>query len=315
MDNYAIAGVKKEQIHYLYAPSHLNRTSDYGVSFERGTYVDYADRRQVFISGTASINNKGEVMYPNCSQRQTAPSTKSVRWWSICVIRPITTSSRRCLRSASLASPMSSSMLLLLATATIATARSIPTINAERAREAAHEQVWWNDRVCPLATLAHDFLESVYGQSTYKGLSAVQVVYGWRLRPDVWKDEAMIYVADADLRRQLHLEGEYATFSELFDDTLGYRLNTIGSELPERMQQIVRESQPVIELDEKVGLIIELTQGRLIQPRPDSIPPVSKWRIEAEIFYVDTPTWIIALLAICIILFIFLAKKFCLSKK
>jgi len=203
--------------------------------------------------------------------------------------------------------------LLLLATATIATARSIPTINAERAREAAHEQVWWNDRVCPLATLAHDFLESVYGKRTYKGLSAVQVVYGWRLRPDVWKDEPMIYVPDADLRRQLHLEGEYAKFSELFDDTLGYRLNTIGSELPERMQQIVRESQPVIELDEKVGLIIELTQGRLIQPRPDSIPPVSKWRIEAEMFYVDTPAWLMVLLTICIILFVFFSVK--LSKK
>ena len=199
--------------------------------------------------------------------------------------------------------------LLLLATATIATARSIPTINAERAREAAHEQVWWDGRVCPLATLAHDFLESVYGKRTYKGLSAVQVVYGWRLRPDVWKDEPMIYVPDADLRRQLHLEGEYAKFSELFDDTLGYRLNTIGSELPERMQQIVRESQPVIELDEKVGLIIELTQGRLIQPRPDSIPPVSKWRIEAEMFYVDTPTWLMVLLTICIILFVFFSVK------
>lgn len=199
--------------------------------------------------------------------------------------------------------------LLLLATATIATARSIPTINAERAREAAHEQVLWDGRVCPLATLAHDFLESVYGKRTYKGLSAVQVVYGWRLRPDVWKDEPMIYVPDADLRRQLHLEGEYAKFSELFDDTLGYRLNTIGSELPERMQQIVRESQPVIELDEKVGLIIELTQGRLIQPRPDSIPPVSKWRIEAEMFYVDTPAWLMVLLTICIILFVFFSVK------
>ena len=199
--------------------------------------------------------------------------------------------------------------LLLFATATIATARSIPTINAERAREAAHEQVWWDGRVCPLATLAHDFLESVYGKRTYKGLSAVQVVYGWRLRPDVWKDEPMIYVPDADLRRQLHLEGEYAKFSELFDDTLGYRLNTIGSELPERMQQIVRESQPVIELDEKVGLIIELTQGRLIQPRPDSIPPVSKWRIEAEMFYVDTPAWLMVLLTICIILFVFFSVK------
>jgi hypothetical protein len=200
--------------------------------------------------------------------------------------------------------------LLLLATATIATARSIPTINAERAREAAHEQVWWNDRVCPLATLAHDFLESVYGQSTYKGLSAVQVVYGWRLRPDVWKDEAMIYVPDADLRRQLHLEGEYAKFSELFDDTLGYRLNTIGSELPERMQQIVRESQPVIELDEKVGLIIQLTQGRLIQPRPDSIAPLPSWRVEAEVLYAVTPVWAIALIVACIATLICLSLRF-----
>ena len=71
MDNYAIAGIHKEQVHYLYAPTHLNRTSDYGVSFERGTYVDYADRRHVFISGTASINNKGEVMYPKDIVKQT----------------------------------------------------------------------------------------------------------------------------------------------------------------------------------------------------------------------------------------------------
>ena len=71
MDNYAIAGIEQEQIHYLYASSHLNRTSDYGVSFERGTRVDYQDRRQVFISGTASINNKGEIMYPKDVRQQT----------------------------------------------------------------------------------------------------------------------------------------------------------------------------------------------------------------------------------------------------
>jgi len=154
--------------------------------------------------------------------------------------------------------------LLLLATATIAMGRSVPTINAQRACEAAREQVWWGGRVCTMATLANDFLESVYGKTSYKGLSAVQVVYGWRLRPDAWKDEAMIHIPDADLRRRLHIEGEYARFSELFDDTLGYRLNAVGSELPERMRQIVRESQPVVELDEKVGLIIQLTQGRLV---------------------------------------------------
>ncbi|MBO4826621.1 MAG: hypothetical protein J5506_05220 [Prevotella sp.] len=71
MDNYAIDGIQKEQIHFLYAQTHLNRTSDYGVSFERGTRIDYGDRRHVFISGTASINNKGEVMYAGDVRRQT----------------------------------------------------------------------------------------------------------------------------------------------------------------------------------------------------------------------------------------------------
>ena len=51
--------------------THLNPTYEYGVSFERGTYVDYGDRRQVFISGTASINNKGEVVYPGDIRKQT----------------------------------------------------------------------------------------------------------------------------------------------------------------------------------------------------------------------------------------------------
>ena len=71
MDTYAVDGLLPGQVHYLYAPTHLNPTYEYGVSFERGTYVDYGDRRQVFISGTASINNKGEVVYPRDIRRQT----------------------------------------------------------------------------------------------------------------------------------------------------------------------------------------------------------------------------------------------------
>jgi enamine deaminase RidA (YjgF/YER057c/UK114 family) len=70
MDNYAIAGIQPGQVHYLYAPTHLNRTSEYGVSFERGTYIDYADRRHTIISGTARINNKGLIEHPKDIERQ-----------------------------------------------------------------------------------------------------------------------------------------------------------------------------------------------------------------------------------------------------
>lgn len=62
-DAVAFRNVKPGDIHYLYAAHNMNRTSDYGVSFERGTAIDLADRRQVYISGTASIDNRGQMLH------------------------------------------------------------------------------------------------------------------------------------------------------------------------------------------------------------------------------------------------------------
>ncbi|PHR27271.1 MAG: hypothetical protein COA36_09805 [Desulfotalea sp.] len=63
MDAYSVLGVEQDQIKFLTAPDHLNPTHEYGVTFERGTSVDYGDRRHVFISGTASIDSKGKILH------------------------------------------------------------------------------------------------------------------------------------------------------------------------------------------------------------------------------------------------------------
>ena len=173
--------------------------------------------------------------------------------------------------------------------------RSVPTVNAVRASEVAREQVVWNDRLCPFSTFACDFLQSVYGATSYKGLTAEQVVCGWLLRPDAWKDEPMIHIPDASLRQQLHIAGEYARFSELFDDTLGYKLNTLGSDLPEPMRQLVRQSSAAVRLDDKVGDIILLTKGQLFRSRPADMEPLPAWRVEAEVCWNHTPGWAILL--------------------
>lgn len=70
MDTYAVEGLKYGQMQFLYASDHLNPTAEYGVSFERGTYIDYGDRRHLFISGTASINNRGQVVHPGDIRKQ-----------------------------------------------------------------------------------------------------------------------------------------------------------------------------------------------------------------------------------------------------
>lgn len=70
MDLHAIGGLDQGQVHYIEARTHLNPTHEYGVTFERATAVDYGDRRHVFISGTASIDSRGEIVHPGDVGRQ-----------------------------------------------------------------------------------------------------------------------------------------------------------------------------------------------------------------------------------------------------
>lgn len=64
-------GIDTKQIKYLQALTHLNPTYEYGVTFERGTKVQYGDRAHLWISGTASINNKGEILHEGDVTKQT----------------------------------------------------------------------------------------------------------------------------------------------------------------------------------------------------------------------------------------------------
>ena len=70
MDAFAVKGLKPNQFNHLYASTHLNPTYEYGVTFERGTVLKYGDRSHVLISGTASIDNKGNVLYVGNVEKQ-----------------------------------------------------------------------------------------------------------------------------------------------------------------------------------------------------------------------------------------------------
>lgn len=70
--------ISPKQITYIYGKSHLNPTYEYGVAFERATAVDYADRRHIYISGTASIDNKGRIVAPGDIKAQTGRMLENI---------------------------------------------------------------------------------------------------------------------------------------------------------------------------------------------------------------------------------------------
>ena len=63
LDAYAVAGLSAEQMGYLRVLRQLSATDRYGVTFERATSIDYADRRHLYISGTASIDADGVTLH------------------------------------------------------------------------------------------------------------------------------------------------------------------------------------------------------------------------------------------------------------
>jgi enamine deaminase RidA (YjgF/YER057c/UK114 family) len=78
MDALTIPTIKQEQITFLEALEHLNPTHEYGVTFERGTKVDYSDRTHYYISGTASIDNKGDVVHIGDIKKQTHRTLENI---------------------------------------------------------------------------------------------------------------------------------------------------------------------------------------------------------------------------------------------
>jgi len=78
LDSYAISGLLPGQVEYLSAPAHLGPTHMYGVTFERATAVSYADRKHVFVSGTASIDPSGAIVHPGNVQRQLVRTMENV---------------------------------------------------------------------------------------------------------------------------------------------------------------------------------------------------------------------------------------------
>lgn len=74
--------IKEEDKKYLQALEHLNPAHEYGVAFERGTRLTLPThtlhpegsqqfKQQYFISGTASIDKHGDVVYEGDIVRQT----------------------------------------------------------------------------------------------------------------------------------------------------------------------------------------------------------------------------------------------------
>ena len=94
-----------------------------------------------------------------------------------------------------------------------------PTIGQAQAKELGRLLIMDNGRVCPLQTYALAFTRKLCGSSTYRGLSAEQVLAGWMFWPDQWANEPMIKTG-RQLQSVLMLPARNP-FNRFFDNAMG----------------------------------------------------------------------------------------------
>lgn len=152
--------------------------------------------------------------------------------------------------------------LLLTATLTVSGAHTPPALPKETAVNFGKLYVYYNDRICPLQTLAKEFTTKLYGQSEYKGLTSEQVLTGWLFYYGQWKQEPIILVKDKSVQNLLGITGKYACLSD-FANSTGYKFDQIS-----HAGITAKELRAIEEANEKFNLISMACSGSLFKFYP-----------------------------------------------
>ena len=155
------------------------------------------------------------------------------------------------------------------------------TFTEEEANEFGHLCIDWNDRICPVQTMALDFTRKLYGKSSYKSYTAEQVLCGFIFYGEEWSQEPILRIKSAEVRQRLGLN-EYISVTALFGND-GYRLGPYIEEY--YLGKTDKFHEEVMKVDDKVMLVMQVSRGELLK----LFPYKGKWHAPTVRMLPDHP--------------------------
>lgn len=166
-------------------------------------------------------------------------------------------------------------MTFALLVATTFMAHGATTLPKETADKFGRLYVLYNNRVCPLQTLAIDFTKKLCGSASYGGYTAEQVLMGFVMWPDEWSREPLLRLKDGDLRDRLQLP-RHCAINTFFNDMMGGYI--IGPYLNEYYNGHDDEfHRQVADVDARIQLVMDLRRGKLLKVFPYTVNGNTTW--------------------------------------
>lgn len=169
-----------------------------------------------------------------------------------------------------------------------------PVVAREDAEKAERKLIVYNGRICPLNTLAHDFCLKITGKTSYKGLSAEQLLLSLPLAPEEWSEKQLLKIKNKALKERLGISTDLARIKDFYESDGRYKLDILLNEQmskgeDEQDKKLVRS---IYDVDEQISLVNAAVTGKLIEPYKGNNPP-SETRISAEILYNQLPLTVV----------------------
>lgn len=177
-----------------------------------------------------------------------------------------------------------------------------PVIQTAKAFDKAHADKFGrivvqdsSGRMKPMDTLSHEILAKLNRNDTFMGLTSNQVVLGMMLRPDAWREIAMIRTGDKEVNKLIGLPetAKTAAFSQFFefpDEIAGYKLAKLVDEANRKAPgKRDKFDKALLQVDERVNVAYMVYTGSLVRMWPKPNDKNHKWDATIEALQTLSP--------------------------
>ena len=142
----------------------------------------------------------------------------------------------------------------------------LPVVDKDIAHRMGTINVLYNNRICPLNTVATDFVMKLSGNASWQGYSADEIFVSWMIFYSPWEQQKLIRVKNYDIQQLLGINGQWASYSDFLNDYHEYKLKDVLEKSNTSDKSINRKA--LMDADEKFHVIEMFYHGEFIKMFP-----------------------------------------------
>ena len=151
----------------------------------------------------------------------------------------------------------------------------LQVVDKDIARRIGTINVLYNNRICPLNTVATDFVTQLSGKASWEGYSADEIFISWMIYYTPWEQQKIIRVKSRKVQQMLGINGQWASYGDFINTYHEYKLKDAVDSVRNGYGSVDRKA--LLDADEKYHIVEMFYNGQFIRIFPYRIGEVVNW--------------------------------------